>query len=82
MSASQAETDRMLIGARGAAARADAYGEIAGNKMRYADTVMGTVLNVASDWLNTGRDWASMNARQGLQQPGGTTVSANPFGLS
>jgi hypothetical protein len=79
-SAAQAETDRQLLGARGAGARADAYGEMAGNKSRFADAAQAAYLNTASTWLQTGTEWIDKIAKSSTQA-GGATAGGNGFGF-
>lgn len=80
-SAAQAETDRMLIGARGVAARADAFSAMAENQSSFSDSVTGTMLNIAGDWLNTATEWQGMKAKKGMTMPAGPKAGSNPFGL-
>jgi hypothetical protein len=82
-SAAQAETDRMLIGARGVAARADAFAAMAENEAQFSDSVTGTMLNIAGDWLNTKTEWDVMKAKnsKGMMQAAGPKAGFNPFGL-
>jgi hypothetical protein len=70
-SAAQAETDRMLIGARGAVSRADAFTGVAENSSQLADSAKGVRLSIGADMISTATDWLSSFSRDQLQTPGG-----------
>lgn len=81
MSSMQAETDKLLVAARGQSEVADAWGQIQGLQSRVADKRKALGYGVATTLLNTASQWASLGTK-GMGNSQGGKSGMNSGGMS